>query len=334
MALDGIDVSTWQPADITKRVDYDFAIMKASEGTAVARHCDTQVQHARRRGKLFGVYHFAALGSSPRAQADFFVQHVKGYVGEGILVLDLEGSALPAWGAKGALEFLDRVRDLTGVRPLLYTFGSALGSLKAVADAGYGLWTAHWNNRTRGSYSMPPAPMIGGWEFAAIHQYTDRGRLSGYGGDLDLNVFHGDREAWCAYAGATGKDETPAKPKPKPEPKPSVEKLAVDGLLGSKTISRWQEVMGTPVDGEIWRPSDLVEAVQRDLNKSGARDWDGKKLTVDGLGIGPNLTTAAGKTRTIWALQDDLGTTTDGILSKGGSPAVKAVQRRLNEDTF
>ncbi|WP_119697052.1 GH25 family lysozyme [Microbacterium halotolerans] len=333
MTLNGIDVSGWQPNDITGLVDYDFAIVKASENLAVTGSCDPQVQHARKRGKQYGVYHFARPGS-PRQQAEFFVKNVKGYVGEGILVLDLEANGLTTWGGDGAFEFMDRVCDLTGVKPLLYSFGSALSSsdMRQLVEADFGLWTAHWNNRTSGSFSTPPDPMTGVWPFAAVHQYTDRGHLPGYSGPLDLNIFHGDVDTWHAYA--TG-DKIDSKPStPKPTPKPSVKTLAVDGLLGPATIGRWQKVMGTPADGLISKPSVLVKAVQRHLNESGARDWDGRKLAVDGLGIGPNVATAAGKTRTIWALQDYLGTTTDGILSKGGSPAVKALQKRLNKGTF
>jgi len=52
----------------------------------------------------------------------------------------------------------------------------------------------------------PDAPLIGGtgaWKFAALYQYTSSGRLSGYSGDLDLDVFYGDRAAWDAYAGGS-----------------------------------------------------------------------------------------------------------------------------------
>lgn len=331
MALDGIDVSTWQPANITKIVDYDFAIMKASEGTMVARNCDAQYQAAKNRGKLVGVYHFASTGD-PITEADFFVKNVKGYVGEAILVLDLEAGALNKWGPAGAKKWLDRVYAKTGVRPILYVMGSAVSRFGNVEAAGYGLWIAHWTTRTRGGFTTPAAPSIGPWPFAAIHQYTDRGRLKGYAGDLDLNVFHGDRAAWAAYAAKGGKAPEPTEPAKPSTPKPA--KLTVDGLLGPATITRWQEELGTPADGVISRPSVLTKAVQKHLNAEGARDWDGKKLKVDGLGLGPNIATAAGKTRTIWALQDYLGAVTDGILNKGGSPAVKTLQRRLNDGDF
>ena len=63
--------------------------------------------------------------------------------------------------------------------------------------------------------------------------------------------------------------------------------LAVDGDRGSATNSRWQQVMGTPIDGRISSPSSVVKATQRFLNAAVAsehiRNLTGKsKLVVDG----------------------------------------------------
>jgi hypothetical protein len=113
--------------------------------------------------------------------------------------------------------------------------------------------------------------------------------------------------------------------------------LDVDGWLGSGTISEWQRIMGTPVDGVISRPSLLVEAVQEHLNAAGARDADGKSLVVDGKGIQSNESgrypDAPGTTATIEALQRYLGSSVDGYFSAPSS-AVKALQKRLNTGKF
>ncbi|WP_129337111.1 peptidoglycan-binding protein [Cellulomonas endophytica] len=52
-----------------------------------------------------------------------------------------------------------------------------------------------------------------------------------------------------------------------PAPTPAAG-LALDGVRGPRTVSRWQEVMGTPVDGVLSRPSAVVAADQRFLNAS------------------------------------------------------------------
>lgn len=41
----------------------------------------------------------------------------------------------------------------------------------------------------------------------------------------------------------------------------------VDGLLGPETVTKFQQHLGTPVDGEIWKPSAMVKEMQRRLNK-------------------------------------------------------------------
>lgn len=121
------------------------------------------------------------------------------------------------------------------------------------------------------------------------------------------------------------------KPTPIPVPKPTpIPALVVDGFLGPATIKRWQKIMGTTVDGVISRPSELVKAVQRHLNKHGA------KLTVDGLGIQSNNNgryPESGYTNTIKALQKYLGVTQDGYFSSP-SNTIKALQKRLNTGKF
>lgn len=72
--------------------------------------------------------------------------------------------------------------------------------------------------------------------------------------------------------------------------------LRVDGSLGGSTVARWQQVMGTPIDGVISKNSQLIAAFQRFLNKElGAghiKNLTGKTaLAVDGT-LGPATTKA------------------------------------------
>lgn len=110
---------------------------------------------------------------------------------------------------------------------------------------------------------------------------------------------------------------------------PDRPQIAVDGLLGPNTISLWQQIMGTPIDGVISNPSDLVRAVQRHLNAYGMRGYNGRALTVDGKGLWQD----GRKSNTNAALQRYMGTGVDGILFRP-SPAIKELQRRLNEGRF
>ncbi|WP_143194230.1 N-acetylmuramoyl-L-alanine amidase [Micromonospora sp. CB01531] len=127
--------------------------------------------------------------------------------------------------------------------------------------------------------------------------------------------------AWV-HAGMPVDDTAPA---PSPKPPATSGQLVVDGQLGPATITRWQQIMGTPVDGRITEPSALVKAVQRHLNAKVRAS-----LVVDGAGICQD----GRPYKTVRALQRYLGTEQDGIMSMPVSAVVKAVQRRLNSGRF
>jgi hypothetical protein len=115
-------------------------------------------------------------------------------------------------------------------------------------------------------------------------------------------------------------------PSPTPSPASNNEDLVEDGELGPKTISRWQEVMGTPVDGVISVPSSmLVAEVQRQLNRR-----INANLLVDGYGIVQNNQPY----NTVAALQKYLGTPQDRRLSVPVSECIKQLQKRLNQGRF
>lgn len=232
MTLHGIDISGWQAGINLDAVPGDFAIIKATGGVSyVSGDCDRQYQQARKAGKLVGIYHFAnddSRASSAVAEADFFIKHTLGYHdGKTLLVLDFEMQALqlgPGW----ALAWLQRVEQVTGIKPIIYLQGSEASQSKydPLVKNDNGLWLAHWTmNRQVNGHQNPPAPMATRWPFAILHQYTSQGRLPGYGGDLDLNTFAGDSSTWMKYAAKNGK-VTPA-PTPTPSKK-TVEQLAAE----------------------------------------------------------------------------------------------------------
>jgi hypothetical protein len=107
-------------------------------------------------------------------------------------------------------------------------------------------------------------------------------------------------------------------------PKPPTP-LEVDGRLGEKTITRWQQIMKTKVDGEISEPSQLVSAVQEHLKATVDRS-----LKVDGYGIKQD----GQQYKTVGALQRYLKSPVDERMSEPVSEVVKALQRRLNTGKF
>ena len=205
--LKGIDISHHQRGIDLGAVDVDFVICKATEGNGYTDEmCDTFYQKAKSLGKKLGVYHFARpdLGNSAEAEADWFVKETLGYHKEAMLILDWESGNLKdtTWARK----WLDRVYSKTGVRPVIYMSASVMQSADwgDVVAGDYGLWVANYgtNDGTPQESVFNKYPLKY-WDFYALWQYTSKGKLNGYNGNLDLNYFSGDGNAWDKYAGGS-----------------------------------------------------------------------------------------------------------------------------------
>ena len=208
MSLRVIDAASHQGNMNLAAMDFDALIVKATEGTTyVNPYCDGEFQEALRLGKKLGVYHFArnASGNSAEAEANFFIENTKGYIGKAIPVLDWEDSDTSdvAW----ALRWLQTVEKAYGCKPMLYTSESVVNAYNwsSVAAADYGLWCAKYADYIPDyAFDMAgagPAPKIRWWSTMALWQWTSVGRLNGHNGNLDCSVFYGDRDTWDKYVG-------------------------------------------------------------------------------------------------------------------------------------
>ena len=199
--LKGIDISNWQKDIASFGDDVDFVIVKATEGKSyVDPACNKLYQLAKRCGKLLGVYHFARPDNNDAVtEAEFFVKNINGYLNEAILVLDFERNMYNVSWAKA---FLDRVKELTGIKPLLYISRSPVNQYdySSIANADYGLWVADYG-KNNGQENVFPAVKY--WKNVAIWQYTSNGKIKGYNGNIDKNNFYGDEKMWQKYANAT-----------------------------------------------------------------------------------------------------------------------------------
>lgn len=214
--MNGIDISNWQNGINLDAVPYDFIIAKATQGkTYVSPNCARQVEQARARGKLFGVYHYID-GSSAIGEADFFIDNIENWVGEGMLCLDWESNQNSAWGNEDYLrQVAQRVIDRTGIPPVIYVQQSRMAQVKPIADAlNCALWIAQYANMNATGYQ--DAPWNEGAYSCAIRQYSSCGRLSGYSGNLDLNKAYMDAAAWKKYANPSGGASAPSPAPSKP----------------------------------------------------------------------------------------------------------------------
>lgn len=202
--LHGVDISHWQNGIDASVIPADFIIAKATGGTGFSdASFTTYAQQAMSSGKLFGMYHFArdnGYEGSAKAEAEFFYSAVKDYIGWGVPILDWEKDM--HLGPEWVMEFLNRFYELSGVKCMVYMSASVTRAYNwsSVQKAGYPLWLAQYANMENsvGYQDNPWRDSWGNGAFnrIAMHQYTSRGKLPGYNGNLDLNVFYGSRSDW------------------------------------------------------------------------------------------------------------------------------------------
>lgn len=197
--LPGIDVSHWQETIDWRKVagaGTRFAFLKATDGhdyldpTFAANRTGARVN-----GLRVGAYHFARPDPSRGdavEEARWFVSQADPRPGNLLPVLDLETSqgldqrGVTLW----ARRWIEEVRRLTGVTPLMYTspYGWArrTGDSPVLARDGVPLWVAHWG------VDAPTVP-AGDWDGNGwrVWQYTSNGHVAGIRGRVDLDVAKG-----------------------------------------------------------------------------------------------------------------------------------------------
>lgn len=206
--MNGIDIASYQSELDVAKVPCDFVIIKATQGTtyvnpALKKHW----RQATECGKQIGLYHYASKGGA-EAEAAFFVktaQSVSG-IGRAVLVLDWEMESNENFrNPDYARRFLAAVYAATGVKPFIYMSKSVCREYdwSAVAPT-FPLWAAQYKNYAYTGYQATPwtdSRGFGAWSAPLIYQYSSRGRLSGYGGDLDLDIAYMTPTEWMAHAG-------------------------------------------------------------------------------------------------------------------------------------
>lgn len=277
----------------------EAVIIKATEGTGyVNPYCDADYQRAKKDGKPRGFYHYAK-GGDPRAEAEYFYNHTKGYVRDGIPALDWESGGNAAWGDSGwCRRFVDRYHELSGVWPMIYIQASAIAQAANCASD-CALWVAYyptneygWANERYG-YDAARYP-IGPWKTITIWQFGSN--------PIDCNVGYLDRAAWARIAGATTSNTQPAKPtptpaKPAPAAKPSGRTYTVQAGDTLSGIAAKLGVSTGAISGYRSGNPNLI--------------YPGEVLTINGGGATPK---PSGRTYTVVA-----GDTLSGIAAKYGT---------------
>ena len=232
MSLNGIDTASYQTGLDPHKVPMDFNIVKATQGTSYMNPDFSRMTSATlAAGKLLGIYHYGG-GGDPVKEADYYLAHIPGYIGKAILALDWEGMQNPKFSkddVNWCKRFCDRVYEKTGVRCFIYMSKSVCRAHNWASVAkDYPLWCAQYANNNHTNYQSTPWTDGGGfgaWKNAVIYQYSSKGNLAAWSGNLDLNIAYLTKEEWAAYAKGT------AKPAETKYPDKSDNDLAVEVLF-------------------------------------------------------------------------------------------------------
>ena len=257
MALNGIDVASYQAGLNPAVVPCDFIIVKATEGTSyVNPDFYRMADAALKSGKLLGIYHYAA-GGNQIAEADHFLRTIRPYMGKAILWLDWERDGNAAFGRTDLAwcrAFLSYVKKQTGITCGIYMSKMSGCRARDWSDIAktYPLWGAQYANNDRTGYQSGPwtdSGSWGAWPSAKIFQYSSHGRLANWNGNLDLDLCYMSPEEWMAMAKGTPVSVSPPSLPSLPFPDKTDTDLAVEvwfGVYGSKEARR--EVLGSRYD--------------------------------------------------------------------------------------
>ncbi len=210
--LNGIDIASHQAGIDVANVSADFVFIKATQGTWYKNQLPSKGydyaawgDKTLASGRLLGFYHYAE-GGDPVKEAEYFYNAIKTYKGRAVVALDWEGQDNELFGTgfdvQWCKRFLDRIAELMEAKPLIYMSKSTTRKYDwSSVAASYPLWVAQYaSNNTTGYQSNPwtDSYSFGAWSKPLIFQYSAAGRVNGYSGDLDLDLFYGSRNSWVA----------------------------------------------------------------------------------------------------------------------------------------
>lgn len=161
-----------------------FVFVKATEGKGLLdEHFKENFYQARENGMIRGAYHYFLPNISAREQAEHYEREVCLEEGDLPPVLDIEvtGDLTVAQLRDSALVWLRAMERRFGVKPILYTYYNFKKEyLNTDEFTEYPYWIAH--------YYVDTLHYDGAWKF---WQHTDRGKLDGIKGYVDLNCYNG-----------------------------------------------------------------------------------------------------------------------------------------------
>ena len=199
----GIDVSSYQSGinwGAVAASGQKFAIARVSDGSYIDSRFAANWSGMKSAGLIRGAYQYFEPGQDAVGQANLVIARV-GRLGAGDLpvMLDVE-----ATGGQSAATITARIHQWvnaitagTGKTPFIYTGAYFWDASVHSTDFTGLLLNVAWYGT-----NCPGTPNAWGrWTF---HQYSSSGRVSGIGGNVDMNVFNGPLSALQALANGGG----------------------------------------------------------------------------------------------------------------------------------
>jgi GH25 family lysozyme M1 (1,4-beta-N-acetylmuramidase) len=197
----GIDVSYYQGVvdwNRVKAAGIDFAFIRVSDGEVFKDPKFTNNwSGARSAGVIRGAYQFFRPNQNIAAQARIMIDAIGEHQpGDLPPVLDVEATG--GVSAKNLAtkigQWVDQVEAEVGVKPIIYTgkyfWRDQVGGSTAFED--HPLWIAHFTALC----PSIPAP----WSRWTFHQHSEKGKVAGITGNVDLDNFNGTLAELQAFA--------------------------------------------------------------------------------------------------------------------------------------
>lgn len=223
----GVDISNYQAGlddfGALPRDALDFAFILCSDGRWRQPHFGRQLVGCRNAGLLTAAYHYQRANVSVQEQLDAIAAQAPL---DCPVIIDVEeGSGVGATGVRILRELVQSLRNRGYKVPLVYVprwYWSAPANhptkpgLSSTDLSGLPpLWISWYPDyRTRskedGAKQLPTSVWNGyGGLSVAVAQFTSSGRVSGYGGAIDQNLYRGTRDDLAALLGGTttGEDD-------------------------------------------------------------------------------------------------------------------------------
>lgn len=183
----GIDVSKWQGNIDWQKVDVDFVIIRAGYSTKKDAKFETNYAGCKKYKIPCGAYFYsyATTVAEAKAEAKAFLEMIKGKTFEYPVYFDIEDKSqmnlsktlltdiCVAW-----CSIVEKAGYYVGIYSNLDWFTNRLDTDKLKA---YDKWLAQWASKPKW-----------GNEFGGLWQYSNKGKINGIAGDVDLNQSYRD----------------------------------------------------------------------------------------------------------------------------------------------